>query len=261
MKIYVDVVFFINFMYDLFLLIAVSFFLKESILLRRFLLGALVGALSIFFLFLPLGDFLLFLLKIGTSILMILVTFSYQNKTLFLKHLLFLYFSSFCLGGFLYFLQNYFHYEKKGFLFFPKEVSIHFYLILILAPIFFFYILRKIWKEKKNFSLIHTIEFEVLGKSFQVEGYLDTGNQVKDPYKKRSIILLYEKGFSPPIEQTIFVPFKTAEGEGLLHCVIPSYLKIDGKEKENYLIGFTKEKINLEGRRCVLPNQIREELE
>ena len=261
MKIYVDVVFFINFMYDLYLLMVVSFLLKVHIKLRRFLLGAFLGGLSIFLLFLPISDVLLFFLKIAISIVMILATFSYQNKTLFVKQLGFLYFASFCLGGLLYALNATWSYERQGFLFLQKDTSLNFYLILILGPILFFSYFKRIWNEKKKVALIHFLEFEAFGKKFEVEGYLDTGNQLHDPYRKRGVILLYEKEFTPPLEKTIWVPFKTAEGSGLLSCIVPQNLKVDGKIKKNYLVGFTKSELNLQGRRCILPEQMREELE
>ena len=261
MKIYVDLVFFVNFMYDLFLLMAVAFCLKEKVTLKRLLFGAFLGGISIFFLFLPLNQVHLFFLKILVSIFMILGTFSYRNKTLFFKHLACLYFASFFLGGILYFLNDTFSYEKQGLIFFHKDISINFICILLLGPVFFYLYLKKLRVEKKNLSLVHQIRFEAFGKTFQVEGYLDTGNRLRDPFKKRSVILLYEKGLQPKIEESILVPFETAKGKGLVRCNLPETLYVDEKEMKNYLVGFLEEKVNLDGRSCILPNQMREELE
>lgn len=80
MKIYIDVVFFINFMFDLLLLISVGLERKIVAKLSRLLLGAFLGSLSIFFLFLPLNSLTLFLLKAGVSLLMIATSFGLPNK-------------------------------------------------------------------------------------------------------------------------------------------------------------------------------------
>ena len=261
MKIYVDLVFFINFSYDFFLLMAVAFILKETVSIKKLLQGAFLGGMAIFFLFLPLNQILLFLLKILISVLMILVTFSYQNKTSFFKHLAILYFSSFLLGGMLYSLSDTFNYEKKGLLFLHQGPSIHLFIILIIGPFFFFKYLKIIKQEKRHLELVHTLQFEVRGRKYKIEGYLDTGNHLRDPYKKRSVILFHDKNFMPKIEEAILVPFETAKGKGIVRCLDPDLLLVDGKAIQHYLIGFLEEKIALDGRSCILPNEMREELE
>jgi len=80
MKIYLDLVFFINFFFDFLLLLVVKILLKRNVGIKRIILGALLGATSILFLFLPLNQITLFLLKVIISILMILTTFGFQNK-------------------------------------------------------------------------------------------------------------------------------------------------------------------------------------
>lgn len=261
MKIYVDLVFFINFSYDFFLLITVSSLLKEWVPLKKIFLGAFLGGISIFFLFLSMNEITLFVVKIIISIFMILATFSYQNKEMFFKNIGTLYLSSFFLGGILYFFKDTFYYQKQGLLFLYQGTSPHFLLIILLGPFFLFFYRKQLKKEKRNLTLVHSLYFEALGKTFKIEGFLDTGNQLQDPFKKRSIILLYEKGFLPKIEEAILVPFETARGGGLVRCVIPKILTVDGKEMHNYLIGFLDKKIAVDGRSCLLPNQMREELE
>ena len=135
MKIYLDLVLFINFMFDLLLLITVKIVLKRNIKWYRLLLGSLIGSLSIFFLFLKLTTISLFLLKIIISCVMIVITFGFKNKTYFFKNLVYLYFVSIILGGFLYYLNLEFSYENIGLIFFHNGFSINFILLLILSPI------------------------------------------------------------------------------------------------------------------------------
>ena len=240
---------------------AVSYLLKEHTSIQKIFFGSLVGVSALFFLFLPISFLTLLAVKIGVSILMILVTFSYANRTLFIKQISTLYLASIILGGIIYLLSDTFCYERQGILFLQNKTSIHFLIILLFGPILFYCYMKKLKEEKQNLTLVHHLELEVLGKKYQLEGFLDTGNQLKDPYKKRSVILLYDKNFLPKIEEGILVPFQTAKGTGLVRCVVPRKVIVDGKEFQNYLVGFLEEEVQIEGRNCILPNQMREELE
>ena len=64
MKIYLDLLFLLNFGFDFIIIMTTSIVLKRKSKLRRIILGSIVGALSIFFLFLPLNSISLFLLKV-----------------------------------------------------------------------------------------------------------------------------------------------------------------------------------------------------
>ena len=75
MKIYLDLVFFMNFFFDLLLLLTVKLVLKKKTTWFRIIGGALIGAVSLVMLFLPLNSFTLFVVKILMSIFMIRVTF------------------------------------------------------------------------------------------------------------------------------------------------------------------------------------------
>ena len=79
MKIYVDLVLFLNFFFDFLLLLATSLILKRYVKIKKIFLGALIGSLSIFLLFVSIISFTLFLIKILISILMILTCFGYKT--------------------------------------------------------------------------------------------------------------------------------------------------------------------------------------
>ena len=79
MKIYIDLVLFINFGFDLLLLFSVAILLRRQTSLRRLLLGALVGAVTILAMFIKISSFELFLLKIVISLLMVVITFGYRD--------------------------------------------------------------------------------------------------------------------------------------------------------------------------------------
>ena len=84
MKIYVDLIIFLNFMFDFILLLVTNIILKRGTSLKRIILGALVGSLTIVVLFIPFTTSTLFLLKVLLSILSILITFGYKDLKYFL---------------------------------------------------------------------------------------------------------------------------------------------------------------------------------
>lgn len=100
MKIYLDLLFFLNFGFDFILLLVVSIILRRNVSLTRIVLGGLIGGLSIFILFLKINSFELFILKILISIIMILASFSYKNIKYFMKNFFFLYSASMILEAF-----------------------------------------------------------------------------------------------------------------------------------------------------------------
>ncbi len=261
MKVYVDVVFFINFMFDLLLLLAVGLERHTLPSFRRFLLGALVGAVSIVFLFLPLTTVTLFFLKFGISLLMLLTTFGFHNKQYFFANFKSLYGSSIILGGLMYFLNVQFSYRHSGLVFFHDGASINLIIIMIVSPILFIKYYRERSKIKHKLQLLHQVKITYQGQEFVVQGCLDTGNTIKDPYKKRPVLILDSQVFQPKMEEAVLVPFKTVSKGGLLRCVVADKLLIDERvvDRNKYLIGSSEETINLQGASCILPSCFIEE--
>ena len=63
MKIYIDLVLLLNFGFDLILLFGVAIILRRQTTLKRLLLGALVGSLTILSMFIEMNSLTLFLIK------------------------------------------------------------------------------------------------------------------------------------------------------------------------------------------------------
>lgn len=114
MKIYLDLVFIINFFFDFLLLYGTSKILKRLISLKRLLLGSIVGAFSIVFLLFPLNSLELLILKVFLSTLIILITFGRKN---FFQNMLYFYLLSIILGGTLYLFDITISYKNTSILF------------------------------------------------------------------------------------------------------------------------------------------------
>ena len=241
MKVYLDLVFFMNFGFDFLLLLTVNLVLKRNRKLPSILLGSAIGALSIFFLFLPLNSVTLFLLKILVSFLMIWTTF-------------YLYFISILLGGFLYYLNLEFSYQNQGLIFFHNGFSINFILLFILSPFILWCYLKQIKSFKTTYHAYYQVELIYLGKSYFHTGYLDTGNKLYDPYKHRPVLLLYDPKLKlKKNTKLIYIPYEGLNHTGVIPCVVVEKVIIDGTiEKEKLLVGLSQEPFKIDGISMIL---------
>ena len=247
MKVYLDVVFFFNFMFDLLLLVTVKIVLKRNIKWYRLLLGSLVGALSIFFLFIKLTSFGLFVLKVFVSCCMVLVTFGFEDISCFFKNMIYLYFISILLGGFLYYLNLEFSYDNVGLIFFHNGFSINFILVFILSPIILYLYIKQDRELKMVNNYYYQVKLYYKGNAFDYRAYLDTGNSMYDPYFHKPIILLYDKAFLK-IDKPIYVPYNTVEHSGMLECFKADKIILDNKKViKRPFVALSKMPLELEG--------------
>ncbi|MDD3304641.1 MAG: sigma-E processing peptidase SpoIIGA, partial [Bacilli bacterium] len=134
MKVYIDLILLLNFLFDFLLLLTVGILLRRNASLKRITLGALIGSFSVICLFLDITSFQLFVFKIVTSILMVIVSFKYRDLKYTFRNILYLYISSIILGGFLYLLNVEFAYKQDGLIFYHNGLSINWIVLLITSP-------------------------------------------------------------------------------------------------------------------------------
>ncbi len=96
------------------------------------------------------------------------------------------------------------------------------------------------FKDKEKISLI---------------GFLDTGNNLYDPYKKRPIILVDKKYQKE--DKFILVPYHTINGEGLLKCIKPEKVYIEKiGYKTNLLVAFSSSPSTINGVEVILHKEL-----
>lgn len=256
MKIYLDFVFIINFFFDFLLLFGTSKILKRIVSLKRLILGSIVGAISLFLLFLPLTSLTLFLLKILLSVAIITTTFGKKN---IIQNLIYFYILSVILGGSLYLLDITTAYKNTGLIFIKKRYLLNTILILISSPIIIYLYIKEHYSYKNKISNKYKVEIHLNNKKYKLEAILDTGNNLSDPYKKRPIILIDEIVDSKR-KKIIYVPYKALNTEGVIPCILPDKVIVNDKEYKNILIGLSKDKFSLNGISCILPNKLKEDL-
>ena len=261
MKVYVDLIFLLNFYLDFLLLMTTSITLKRSASLKRILLGTLIGSISILFLFWSINNILLFFFKLIIAILMVILTFSYKDLKYTLNNLGYFYMISVILGGFLYYLNLEFSYTHIGLIFINKGISINALFLILISPGILYIYCRQAKQFKTNYNLVYEIEIGLKSKEkLKLKGFLDTGNKLMDPITNKPIILIQKGIVAEEKEKIYFVPFHSLNNNNLLKCFKPEYIEIENKKYKNYLIGISDKKFHLDGVECILNNKLMEEL-
>ena len=256
MKVYVDIVFILNFIIDFLLLLSVSYILKRNVSIKRIFFGALTGGISIFLLFLNLNNIELFIYKVVISIIMILTTFSYKNFKYFINNFIYLYLCSVVLGGALYLIKDEISLKNKGLIFINSNLKLNLLIVIVLIPIILFFYIKQLKKLKNNYNNYYSVELFYNNKRLMFNAFLDTGNKLKDQYKKRPIILVNTDKLNFSYEKCILVPYTTVNGEGVIKCLKVDKIIIDKNIVINKpLVGLVKEKFGIEGINMILNNE------
>ena len=237
MIIYLDLVFLINFIMDLYILIGVKFLLRLNVKFYKLLMGALIGSLSLFLLFFKLSIFYLNLLKIFISVFMTYVSFGKNN---FFNKLFYLYIISIILGGSFYLINDTFGYEVESFIFISNGYSVNLIILLIISPLVILLYVIEYLKLKKKINVSYNVIIKFRNKELNLEGFLDTGNKLVDPYFHRPIILLNKKLINIKNKKVLYVPYSSLNNNGLLKCIIPEYIILDNIKYDKVLVGISE---------------------
>ena len=238
MKVYIEFLFLLNYLLDFMILYGTKRILKYNSSIYRLIIGSMIGSLTTFFPYIHLSNNLYFVIKIIISILMVLISF---GKKRFITSYLYFYLISIFLGGFIYLF----------------DIS-NSYLILIILFFIGIKLFIKIYSYYHNhYKNIYHVNVFISNKKYSFDGYLDTGNQLKSPISHKSVILV---DFDIENSNYYYVPYKCLNSSGVIPCIKPDRIIIDDKEISNCLVGFSKDKININGCCCILPNSLKEEL-
>ncbi len=256
MKIYIDMVLLLNFGFDLLLIFSVGIILRRQTNIKKILLSSLLGSITVLAMFIEMNSLVLFFLKIAISVGMVIIAFGYKDRRYFFKNLFYLYTSSIVLGGCLYFLNIQFSYKNTGLIFYYNGLSVNFIVMIILSPIIVWAYVKQGLELKNNYANYYNIDIYLRGgEKIETTAFLDTGNKLVDPYKRRPIILLNKEllDFDYKDNNILLVPYDSLNNHGLLKCFIPDKIFIQGVGfRKNFLIGISNEKIKMDGIDCIL---------
>lgn len=226
MKMYIDLFFIFNFIIDFIITLSVSIILKRKSSYIRMILSSLLGGLSSLLLFTSLNKILIEIISI---VIMVVISFGCKGIRYVIKNILYMYILSTLLGGIIYL----FNIKVSNNVFFSYLI-----IIIIAIEVMVLYI-----KENKKMKNIYNNYYKVdiyfkSNDKLSLIGFVDTGNNLYDPYKKRPIILISNKYYRD--DNFILVPYHTLSGNGLLKCIKPDIIFIEGiGYKGNVLVGFS----------------------
>lgn len=256
MKIYLDYVFFINFLFDLILILGVGIILKRNTTKKRIILSSLFGALFSFSLFIPISSFLFFISKILSGMLMMIIAFSYKSIKYTFLNLIYLMILSIILGGSLYFLDLETSYDHVGMIFFKTNKSLNIIILLIISIIVIFIYIKLQKKQKDDISYYYQVDIYLKDNILKLNAFLDTGNNLYDPYFKRPVIIA-NKNIKILSEKCIFIPFETLNSKGILKCFIIDKIYIHNVGfRKNVLIAISQDKFDIDGVDLILHKKI-----
>lgn len=253
MKVYLDLVMFLNFFLDFLLLVSVSILLKRNVKIIRLIIASFIGGLSILLLFVKLNSLELFLFKALISIIMILIGFGYKNIKYTLMNILYLYIVSVFLGGGLYLVNNSFSLKNNGIVFVNNGFSINIIVIIIISPIIIYIYNIQAKKIKNKYNNYYDVSIYYNNQKLDVVGFMDTGNTLK--YKKNNVLLLDKRKNIFKTKKYILIPYNTIDKISVMKAFKPSKVIINNKEINNCLIGLI-DNINLDGINIILNNGI-----
>ena len=228
---------------DIIIITSVSILLKRNTTYKRILISSLLGGLSSLMLFTSINRLLLELI---TIILMITIAFKYKNIRYFLTNILYTYILSILLGGLIYL--------------FNSKVTLNIYLnylvIIILSIEVMTLYIKENKKIKNTYNNYYKVDIYFKDKEkISLIGFLDTGNNLYDPYKKRPIILVDKKYQKE--DKFILVPYHTINGEGLLKCIKPEKVYIEKiGYKTNLLVAFSSSPSTINGVEVILHKEL-----
>lgn len=246
MTVYLDVLIILNFFFDFLILLFVSIILKRNIKISKIFIGSLVGSITIFILFIKISNMNLIIFKLILSILINIITFGYKDFKYTFNNILYFYSTSIILGGTLYLLSL----ELN-----IKNLYLNLIIIILLVPITLFIYLKEIKKLKNVYSINYLVNIYLFdNKKYILNGILDTGNKILDPYKKRKVIIVNDKKFNKYLKGNfLLVPYNTINSCGILKCIKAKKVEVVGLGTfENILIGINNKNNKMEGVNCIL---------
>lgn len=263
MRVYVDLIVFLNFVFDFILLLSVSIILKRHATLKRITLGALIGSATISVLFVPFTTLTLFLLKVVLSIFIVLVTYGFKDLRYSLLNLFYFYINSIILGGFMYYLNIEFSYKNIGMIFYHSGINISYLIILLVSPIILYIYTKEMNKFKMRNALSYKVDVYLKNKKVvRLSGFMDTGNTLVEPYNHKKVIIVNSKELEREINDSNFmlVPYESVNSSGMLKCINIDKLYIDGLGiKTDVVLGITNAKLKNNGVNCILNYLLLEE--
>ena len=200
MVIYLDVIWLLNFCFDLLLLLLTAFILKRQVKKRRYMLGALIGSSIVLLLFTPFAMIVSHPLgKLLFSVLIVLGTFGFQRFRSFFQNLFAFYFVTFLMGGGMIGVHSFLQTNtviQDGLLISQNDGfgdPISWLFVLTGFPAIWLFSKKRLGEvgaKKRQFDEQVLAEIHIQGETIRLKGLVDSGNQLYDPMTKTPVMIV-----------------------------------------------------------------------
>ncbi len=260
--IYADVLVLINFYITYFLLKSTALMTKENPdRLRLFLTSFLGGVYSLTVLLPEKIQGLLWLLRVLTVILFIFVTFGFTSLKAFLRLNVCFLFCSFVFAGLMlalwYFVCPSGMYFNGSVAYF--DINILTLVVLTACCYVFIKLFERLFRSRAPVNTVFYCTVNFNDEEFVVKAFLDTGNNLKDYFTGKPVIIANRRSFSAAFpdefdtvkeaydEKIRYIFCDTLTGKGLLPSFSPFYVHIKGVDydffTDNVTVALTEKKI------------------
>lgn len=240
MIIYLDIIFFENIILDLIILIITGIIRKIKMNKIRIIIASLLGSIYAVLKIIKGIDFGV-IEKVLIAVIMNIIAFYPQNVLNLLKTLAIFIIVTFIIGG-----LNLALVESLGI----KNIN-----ITILSGIMGSFLIRKVMKYNKekltSKDFIVNLEIKINNKIIKLKAFVDSGNQLKDPFTKESVVIIqkdkldYEKIINGGENRIRIIPYKSVGSDkSIMLGIKPDYIKINNIKKENVVLAFCDNKIS-----------------
>ena len=232
MVVYLDILLLENFIVNTFLIYITAQTLKINTKFRFLILSGFIGSLYVLTLIYPYLQFLTSLFfKILIAILMMIIAFRKVPLLFYIKASCIFIMYSFFLGGFCFFIE--FSYTnaltlQNGWKVYPNKFII---MVIMISYITVHRIVIYI-KDRKDISkLIYNVEIVFGERIININAFLDTGNELKEPATNLPVIVVEKNIFTDlnlNENDKYYIPFQLANGtSGFMEGFKPSKVSIN----------------------------------
>lgn len=192
-KVYVDILLFINFIIDYLLLMVTEKLCGRKTAKKRTILGASIGSLSSLSIFLPyLGLPTEVALKVGISVVMLLITFEYISFKRFLWEFFIFFTVNFLSAGLILAITVVF--KPRNMLYYNGVVYFDISAVVLIINIALVYLIVTLMdmfiRGTSIQSGTYDVQLEFMGKSCKLKAIMDTGNKLREPFSGTPVVVV-----------------------------------------------------------------------
>lgn len=275
-KIYVDVLFIINFIIDYILLSATSFFAKKSPALFKMCIAAFIGALfaaTVFFV--PMNTFVSLFLSASVAFLMVFIAFGTKKAIVLIKDAAIFYLVTISASGIGFaavFSGKASQIAVNNGIFYADVDAYALLFIFVSSVAIIHTATGYIKKQKIKSSFIYNVTIERNGRTISDDALFDSGNFMCDPISQKSVIIAEWQSVSPLFDEDaiteaivknpkdfVYIGCRGVGGEIGMYAFCPdSVLSKEVTFSEPVLVAITQTPLDKEGTyRIILPNSVK----